>query len=96
MSKPHDAPSPPPLRVYLATWLGLIVLLLITLGSAYIPMGSINVLLNLLIATAKTLLVMIFFMHLRTEQPIVRLAAAAGFFWFGFMIVLTLSDFLTR
>lgn len=48
------------------------------------------------VSVAKILLIMTVFMHLRQENPLVRLAAAAGFFWLLLMFTLTLSDYLTR
>lgn len=55
------------------------VLLLLTLGSAYLKLGAGNVIVNIGVSVAKTLLIMTVFMHLRQENPLVRLAAAAGF-----------------
>jgi cytochrome c oxidase subunit 4 len=83
-------------RTYVLVWLGLITLLLLTLGSAYLPLGWLNGVVNLAIAAAKALLVMIFFMHLRSSHYVLRLAAAAGFFWLAILIGLSLSDFLAR
>jgi cytochrome c oxidase subunit IV len=83
-------------RTYVLVWLGLITLLLLTLGSAYLPLGWLNGVVNLAIAAAKALLVMIFFMHLRSSHYLLRLAAAAGFFWLAILIGLSLSDFLAR
>ena len=81
---------------YVLVWVGLLVLLALTLGSAYLPLGWMNGVVNLAIAVAKALLVMIFFMHLRSSHYVLRLAAAAGFFWLAILIGLSLSDFLAR
>ena len=83
-------------RTYVLVWLGLITLLLLTLGSAYLPLGWLNGVVNLAIAVAKALLVMIFFMHLRSSHYVLRIAAAAGFFWLALLIGLASADFLTR
>ena len=81
---------------YVLVWVGLLVLLALTLGSAYLPLGWLNGVVNLAIAVAKALLVMTFFMHLRSSHYVLRIAAAAGFFWLAILIGLSLSDFLTR
>lgn len=86
----------PPVRRYVLTWLSLLMLLLLTLGTAYIPLGAVNVALNLGISVLKTLLVMIVFMHLAASPPLIRLAAGAGFFWLSLLLALSLSDYLTR
>lgn len=83
-------------RTYVLVWLGLITLLLLTLGSAYLPLGWLNGVVNLAIAVAKALLVMIFFMHLRSSHYVLKIAAAAGFFWLAILIGLSLADFLAR
>ncbi|MEO8567467.1 MAG: cytochrome C oxidase subunit IV family protein [Betaproteobacteria bacterium] len=67
-----------------------------TLGSAYLPLGWLNGVVNLAIAAAKALLVMIFFMHLRSSHYVLRTAADTGFFWLAILIGLSLADFLAR
>jgi cytochrome c oxidase subunit 4 len=86
----------PRARTYVFVWLGLIGLLLLTLGSAYMRLGALNSAINLAIAVAKALLVMLFFMHLRSAHYMLRIAAAAGFFWLAILIGLSLTDFLAR
>jgi cytochrome c oxidase subunit 4 len=93
--RPADE-SAAPVRRYVLVWLALLGLLLLTLGTALIPLGALNVALNLAISVVKTLLVMIVFMHLDTGRPVIRLAAAAGFLWLLLLFTLTLGDYLTR
>jgi cytochrome c oxidase subunit IV len=83
-------------RTYVLVWVALIGLLLLTLGSAYLKLGSLNSAINLAIAAAKALLVMFFFMHLRSAHYMLRIAAGAGFFWLALLIGLSLTDFLAR
>jgi cytochrome c oxidase subunit 4 len=83
-------------RTYVAVWVALIGLLLATLGSAYLPLGAANTVVNLAIAAVKALLVAIFFMHLRSASYMLRIAAAAGIFWLAILIGLTLTDFAVR
>jgi len=83
-------------QTYVLVWIALLVLLALTLGSAYLPLGWLNGAINLAIAVAKALLVMFFFMHLRSSHYVLRIAASAGFFWLAILIGLSLSDFLAR
>ena len=83
-------------RTYVLVWAALIVLLLLTLGSAYMPLGRFNTAINLAIAAAKALLVAFFFMHLRSAHHMLRIAATAGFFWLAILIGLSLTDFAVR
>jgi cytochrome c oxidase subunit 4 len=81
---------------YVLVWLGLLSLLVLTLGSAYLRLGWVNNVVNLAIAVTKALLVMVFFMHLRSAHYVLRIVAAAGFFWLALLIGLSLSDYLAR
>jgi cytochrome c oxidase subunit 4 len=86
----------PRARTYVFVWIALIGLLLLSLGSAYIRLGALNSAINIAIAIGKALLVMLFFMHLRSAHYMLRIAAAAGFFWLAILVGLSLTDFLAR
>jgi cytochrome c oxidase subunit 4 len=86
----------PPARTYVLVWLALLALLALTLGSSYLPMGWLNPTINLGVAAAKALLVLAFFMHLRSGHYLLRIVAAAGFFWLALLIGLAFTDFTMR
>ena len=86
----------PAVKTYVFVWLALMGLLLLTLDSAYVSLGWLNGVLNIGIAVAKALLVMLFFMHLRSSHYVLRIFAAAGFFWLALLIGLAMTDFGTR
>lgn len=88
--------SPPSLRSQLGALVGLLLLLAATAGLAYVPLGAFNLVLALAISTAKTLLVMLIFMRLRSASAVVRLVAIAGFAWLSLLFLITLADYLTR
>lgn len=77
-------------------WLALMLLLAATTASAFVPLGSVNLIVSLSIAVAKALIVLLFFMELRASPALVRAFAAAGFFWLLIMIVLTGADYWHR
>ena len=85
-----------PSRALLLAWLGLLALLAITVATAYQPLGSLNTVLALTIATAKALLIATVFMELRERGGLMIAFAAAGFFWLAIMLWLALADYLTR
>lgn len=74
-------------------WLALMVLLATTCASAYLPMGVWNAVVNLAIASAKALLVAVFFMHLTGGRPAYRLVAAAALFTLALLIGLSFLDY---
>jgi cytochrome c oxidase subunit 4 len=80
----------------LRCWLALMLLLALTTGLAFVPLGSANLVVSLAIAAAKALLVLVMFMELRASSSLIRAAAAAGFFWLMIMIALTTADYSHR
>jgi cytochrome c oxidase subunit 4 len=84
------------LRILLNTWVALLVLLALTLGSAYLNLGAGNTLVNLVIAAVKVALIATIFMHLRRAGGAVRIAAGAALFFLLILALLSFSDLLTR
>lgn len=83
-------------RLVLRCWLALMLLLAATTALAFVPLGTANLFISLGIAVAKALLVLLFFMELRAGTALVRVFAAAGFFWLMIMIALTSADYTHR
>ncbi|HJT81532.1 MAG TPA: cytochrome C oxidase subunit IV family protein [Chthoniobacterales bacterium] len=86
----------PTARIYLLTGVALLTLLGLTIAAAYMNLGPFNPAVAMLIALAKGSLIALFFMHLRYSKPLMWIFAGAGVFWLGIMLVLALSDYLTR
>lgn len=86
----------PSARTYLINGVALLVLLALTIGAAYLNLGPLNTPIALFISAAKGALIILFFMHLRYSKPNIWIFAAAGFFWLSIMLVLALSDYLSR
>jgi cytochrome c oxidase subunit 4 len=80
----------------LRVWIGLCVLLALTTSVAFLQLGSVNLAIALSIATAKAVLVLWFFMELRSSAGLTRAFAVAGFFWLLILIALTWTDFAYR
>lgn len=74
---PHDLGHILPFKVYLNVFLALLALTVITVVSAkFIDLGTTgNVIVAMLIASGKALLVALFFMHLKYENPVTWLYA---------------------
>jgi cytochrome c oxidase subunit IV len=84
-------------RTYVVIWVSLLILTLTTTGVAFIDLGGQwNTLTAVAIAIVKTVLVVLYFMHLRYSSRLTWIFAGAGFFWLLILITLTLSDVLTR
>lgn len=83
----HGGPA-----VYARTLIALVILTAITVGAAYINLGSGNVVVALVIATIKATLVALFFMHLRWDRPVNAIIAVAGFLFLGIFLTFDLLD----
>ena len=88
----------PGLRTYLTIYAALMILLVATVGAAFIPWHGhgLAVAIALLIALTKSLLILLYFMHVKFSAKMVYAFAGAGFLWLGIMFTLVLSDYLTR
>ena len=83
-------------RLYFVVFVVLLALTALTVLVASVDLGPLNTPVALLIAAGKATLVVLFFMHLKEAPGILWLAAGAGFFWLGILILLTMSDVATR
>lgn len=77
-------------------WLALLALLAATIGASFLPLGPLLPLVSYGIAAAKAGLVLWFFMEMRSEGGLARLAAVAGFAWLAFLMIMLVADFATR
>jgi cytochrome c oxidase subunit 4 len=85
-----------PVKVYLAVFVALMVLMAATVGAAFFDLGILNNVIALVIAMAKTSLIMLYFMHLRYSSRLTRVFALVGFLFLVILVAGTLNDYLTR
>lgn len=94
-----------PVRTYLLVFVSLLVLTLATVAASRVDLGDpkvagfvlpVNMVVALGIACLKALLVILFFMHVKYSGRLVQLVVASAFVWLALLLVLTLSDYLTR
>lgn len=89
---PHLIPK----RIYILVFITLLLLTMVTVEVAFYDAGWLNIYIALTIATCKALLVVLYFMHVRYSSRLTWLFVGAGLFWLAILLVLTLSDYLTR
>ena len=83
-------------RLYWFNCLALMLLLGVTWGIGYINLGHFNLVVALAISIAKTILIALFFMHIKGSSRMLHLAACAGVVWWMIMLVLTIADYHSR
>ena len=77
-------------------WAALLTLLALTVGASFLPLGAARLAVSYGIAAAKAALVLWFFMELRSDKGLTRLAALAGFAWIAILFTIIATDYLTR
>jgi cytochrome c oxidase subunit IV len=88
--------APEPILPYFIGWAVLLLLLGLTVWSAYLDIGVWHPFVNFGIAFTQTAIIFILFMRLRAAPRITWLIAGAGFFRLMFLYGLTTVDYATR
>jgi len=86
----------PTRKLFVTTWLALVVMHFTILGSAYLNLGWANTPIILVLAVVQMILILLFFMEARWSTQLIWVTAAAGFFWLMLQWTLTFSDYLER
>ncbi len=68
----------------------------ISVGAAYIDLGVMNPIIALAIASIKATIVILFFMHVLYQSHLIKMTVGAGFFTFVVLVIMTLSDYMSR
>jgi cytochrome c oxidase subunit 4 len=85
-----------PPRAIVWSWIALLVLLVLTLGLSFVPLGSMNIVFALTIGAVKGLIVALIFMKLARGPSLRWVFAGAGLFWLLFMFGLIMTDYASR
>jgi len=85
-----------PKRTYYAIFAILMLCTLATVLIAFVDLGPFNTVAALTIAVFKAVLVILFFMHVKYSTRLTWAVVVGSVFWLGILLVLTMSDYLTR
>jgi len=83
-------------RVYVGVFLALMVGTGITVFAATVDLGMWNTPVALVIAVAKAMLVVLFFMHVKYSSRLVALALGGSILWFLLLIAGVVADYVSR
>lgn len=85
------------LTTYLVIWASLLVLTVITITTANLNMGRLGIIIVLAIASFKSTLVLLYFMHLRYEkQTLIKILIPISMALLAIFIGLTFTDVVAR
>ena len=88
MEKHHTIP----LGTYVLIWLALLTLTAVTVTVAGLHLGNFTVLAAIAIATIKSTLVLLYFMHLKYEDRVFLIMLMLALFTLAVIMVLTFID----
>jgi cytochrome c oxidase subunit 4 len=72
------------------------VLTATTTAVSFVDLGPWNTVVALAIAFFKATLVVLFFMHVKYSPRLTQVTVGGGLLWLAILILITLSDFMTR
>jgi cytochrome c oxidase subunit IV len=83
-------------KVYLAVFLALVALTVITVQVAGHDFGELNLVVALAIAVTKASLVVLYFMHARYSPRLTGVVIASGLAFFVILVFLLMTDYVSR
>jgi len=83
-------------NLYIKVLVALLLLTTISVLITEISFGSFSVAVALLVASIKVTIVLLFFMHLKSESRFLKLMVAGVFVVFALVIIITFIDYLLR
>lgn len=88
--------KPEPILPYLIGWAVMMLLLGVSVLSAYEDIGIFHPIVNFGVAATQAAIIFIIFMRLRERPSLKWVFAGAGFFWLMFLFSLSAVDYATR
>ena len=92
----HTAHSPghiSPVSLYITIFLALMVGTALTVGAAFVNLGSFNFPVAMVIAFFKASLVVWYFMHVKYQSHLTKLTLATGLFFLAILLGMMLIDY---
>ncbi len=84
-------------RTYFVIFGALLVLMFLTVAAHSVDLGPLlNITIAMIIAIAKTVLIILYFMHVRFNSRLTQLMAGASFLFLLILFGFTMADYLAR
>jgi cytochrome c oxidase subunit IV len=85
-----------PVGLYLAIFLALMIGTALTVGAAYVNLGTFNFPVAMLIAVVKASLVVWYFMHVKYQSHLTKLTLVTGLFFLAILLGMMLIDYTSK
>ena len=79
-------------RLLVVVWIALMVGTWLTVSATYVDLGALNIWIGLAIATAKAVLVGLYYMHLRWDKPFNTFVFLCSFLFLALFIGIVMMD----
>ncbi len=83
-------------KLYLLVLAGLITLTLMSVGATHIQLTNLSVFTAILLASVKSVLVLVFFMHLKFDNKLLQILVTAVFTLIALVLFITFLDYNVR
>jgi len=92
----HGSGHISPISLYITIFLALMVGTALTVGAAFVDLGSLNFPVAMLIAVTKAVLVVWYFMHVKWQSHLTKLTLATGLFFLAILLGMMLIDYTSK
>ena len=92
----HGAGHISPVSLYITIFLALMVGTALTVGAAFVDLGTFNFPVAMLIAVFKATLVVWYFMHVKYQSSLTKLTVATGLFFLAILLGMMLIDYTSK
>jgi cytochrome c oxidase subunit 4 len=89
----HSSGHISPVSLYITIFLALMVGTALTVGAAFVNLGSFNFPVAMLIAVFKASLVVWYFMHVKYQSHLTKLTVSTGLFFLAILLGMMLLDY---
>jgi cytochrome c oxidase subunit 4 len=83
-------------KIYVAVFLSLLFFTGLTYSVALIDLGPLNPLVAIVIAMIKSMLVILFFMHVKYSPKMTKVSIISGFVFLLILLALSMTDYISR
>jgi cytochrome c oxidase subunit IV len=83
-------------KIYVAIFFALVIFTFATYSIAKIDLGPFNALVAIVIAGIKSMLVILFFMHVKYSPKMTKVTVFAGFCFLLILLALSMTDYISR
>jgi cytochrome c oxidase subunit IV len=95
-TQPHGTGHISPVSLYITIFLALMFGTALTVGAAYVDLGTFNFPVAMLIAVFKATLVVWYFMHVKYQSSLTKLTLATGLFFLTILLGMMLIDYTSK